>query len=61
MKNNNYLVVFYTGNGVSSMVVNFKQYPPAVDELTALQNEAKEIMGMEQTPAIVNWLPVKGL
>ena len=54
----NYLVVFWTGTGVITTVCAFRNFPSTLKDIEEIQEDVKERLNLEKTPAVVNWLPL---
>lgn len=53
-----HLVIFCTENGIYSVVYNFKNIPPTIEDINEMQKDIQKMENLIQMPAIVNWLPI---
>lgn len=53
-----HLVVFFAENGVHTVVYNFKNVPPTINDIQEMQKDLQNQLDLVNMPAVVNWLPI---
>lgn len=53
-----HLVIFYAENGIYSVVYDFKNIPPTIEDIKEMQKNLQKMESLIRMPAIVNWLPI---